>query len=201
MFFLIQYFEETLPPLPRLIFWPPLYIYIYIYIYVYICVYVYVCVCVCVYYFCIYWIFFFKIMFRKVLLMLRSMKLMYDVTVCVFDDIWFEMFTHSGGDDFSFKCVSSEGAALTMGAMNTSKNEIAISLPIWGHDIVLFMWHSLKCNFLVRKGINAKLKGRVFQCLWSWVSLFEVLDMARFFALGPLVLILCLVLCKYKNFT
>lgn len=27
---------------------------------------------------------------------------------------------------------------------------------------------------------------------------FEPLDMARFFALGPLVLVLCLVLCKYN---
>ncbi|XP_042605491.1 receptor-type tyrosine-protein phosphatase C-like [Cyprinus carpio] len=55
------------------------------------------------------------------------------------------------------------------------------------------MCHSLKCNFLVRKDINAKLKGRVSLSVFE--EMFEPLDMARLFALGPLVLILCLVLC------
>lgn len=57
-----------------------------------------------------------------------------EIDVCVSDDICLEMFTHSSGGDFSLKCVSSGGAALVMGAMNPSKNEITISLPIWGHD-------------------------------------------------------------------
>ncbi len=47
---------------------------------------------------------------------------MYDVIVCVFDYIWLEMFTHSNGDYFSLKSVSSKDAGITMGTINQGKN-------------------------------------------------------------------------------